>query len=90
MSLTEICVAVKLPLTCHANWGVCQQYKTELKVSRRKSPKKVSAATFTCSGEHAIFADKFGDVYVAATAAPEQVTLPEQQNSGPLQPRVHC
>lgn len=40
----------------------------------RKCPKKVSAATFTCSGGHAVFADKFGDVYVAATAVPEQVT----------------
>jgi len=40
----------------------------------RKCPKKVSAATFSCDGEHAIFADKFGDVYVAATATPEQVT----------------
>ena len=39
----------------------------------RKCPKKVSAATFSCDGEHAIFADKFGDVYVAATATPEQV-----------------
>ena len=36
----------------------------------------MSAATFSGDGEHAIFADKFGDVYVAATAAPEQVTLP--------------
>ena len=42
----------------------------------RKCPKKVSAATFSCNGEHAIFADKFGDVYVAATAAPEQVMFP--------------
>ena len=41
----------------------------------RKCPKKVSAATFTSDGEHAIFADKFGDVYVAATAAPEQVIM---------------
>ena len=49
----------------------------------RKCPKKVSAATFTCSGEHAIFADKFGDVYVAATSAPEQVTSPEYKRSGP-------
>ena len=39
----------------------------------RKCPKKVSAATFSHDGEHAIFADKFGDVYVAVTAAPEQV-----------------
>ncbi len=43
---------------------------------RRKCPKKVSAATFTHDGEHALFADKFGDVYVAATAFPEQVLCP--------------
>lgn len=40
----------------------------------RQCPKKVSAATFSADGEHAIFSDKFGDVYVAATASPEQVT----------------
>ena len=40
----------------------------------RKCPKKVSAATFTQDGKHALFADKFGDVYVATTAFPEQVS----------------
>ncbi|BDA46966.1 probable tRNA (guanine-N(7)-)-methyltransferase non-catalytic subunit at N-terminal half [Coccomyxa sp. Obi] len=31
-------------------------------------PKKISAAIFTADGSYAIFADKFGDVHVAATA----------------------
>ena len=36
----------------------------------RQVPKRISAAAFSADGEHAIFADKFGDVHVARTAAP--------------------
>ena len=32
-------------------------------------PKKISAASFSADGSYAFFADKFGDVHVAATAA---------------------
>ncbi len=41
----------------------------------RSVPKKISAATLTADGSYAIFADKFGDVHVAATA--------ESATSGP-------
>ena len=33
----------------------------------RQVPKRICAAAFSADGEHAIFADKFGDVHVATT-----------------------
>ena len=38
-------------------------------ILHRPVPKKISAAAFSADGSFAFFADKFGDVHVAATAA---------------------
>jgi tRNA (guanine-N(7)-)-methyltransferase subunit TRM82 len=49
----------------------------------RSVPKKISAAAFSADGRFAMFADKFGDVHIAATAglaawrgAPDQASQP--------------